>query len=234
MIDFEVVFATFISIIAIVNPMGAVTTYAALTLGYTKKEKEQVVRKAALVAFFTLAVFTIAGRFIFGFFNINVNSFRIAGGIIILLIAIDMVRGQTSPMKITDKEKADHLEREQVGIIPLGIPLLAGPGAITTVMIATSQNDTGLGEWPWIGVVVICCALVMIASYLILRRSDMIFDRIGRTGTKIFGRLMGLILGAVAVQFIVNGLKEIFPSLSGEAVGAIIAIARSVAIFLGC
>lgn len=234
MIELEAVFATFISIIAIVNPMGAVTTYAALTMGYTKKEKEQVVRKAVLVASLTLAVFALVGRFIFGFFSIDINSFRIAGGIIILLIAIDMVRGQTSPMKITDKEKADHLEREQVGIIPLGIPLLAGPGAITTVMIATSENVSGIGDFAWIGAILGCILLVMVLSYVILRRSDLIFDRIGRTGTKIFGRLMGLILGAVAIQFIVNGLKEIFPTLMGDAAGAIIIAFRPVMMLAGC
>jgi multiple antibiotic resistance protein len=221
-IDLEIVLATFISIIAIVNPMGAVTTYAALTQGYSKNEKENVVRKATLVAFFTLAVFTLLGKYIFNFFNIGIDSFRVAGGIIILLIAIDMVRGQTSPMKITDKEKADHMEREQVGIIPLGIPLLTGPGAITTVMIATAENDSGFNDWLWLGIVLLCVAAVMILSYFILRRSDFIFERIGRTGTKIFGRLMGLVLGAVAIQFIANGLKELFPTLEEEVVGGII------------
>jgi len=230
-VDLEIVLATFISIVAIVNPMGAVTTYAALTQGYSKKEKESVVKKATLVAFFTLAVFTLLGKYIFGFFNIGIDSFRVAGGIIILLIAIDMVRGQTSPTKITDKEKADHIEREQVGIIPLGIPLLTGPGAITTVMIATSENSSGMNEWLWLCIVLLCVASVMVLSYIILRRSDLIFDRIGRTGTKIFGRLMGLVLGAVAVQFMVNGLKELFPALldpSGEI------ISSSVHALVGC
>ena len=233
MLDLEVVLSTFISIIAIVNPMGAVTTYAALTQGYTKDEKERVVKKAVLVAFFTLAVFTLMGKYIFSFFNININSFRVAGGIIILLIAIDMVRGQTSPMKITDKEKADHMEREQVGIIPLGIPLLTGPGAITTVMIATAENGSGINEWLWLGIVLICVAAVLVLSYFILRRSDFIFDRIGRTGTKIFGRLMGLVLGAVAIQFIANGMRELFPALADEAISGIFMAIQALSPALG-
>jgi multiple antibiotic resistance protein len=209
-VDITVVASMFMSILAIVNPMGAVTSYAALTQGYTKEERFRVVRKAVIVAFATLVVFTLIGQVIFDFFNITVNSFRVAGGIVILLIALDMVRGQTSPINVSDKEKADAIEREQVGVIPLGIPLLTGPGAITTVMIATSETPEGLSNYLWIGLILFSIAAVMVLSFIILRRSDMIFDRIGRTGTKIFSRLFGLILAAVAVQFIANGINGLF------------------------
>jgi multiple antibiotic resistance protein len=209
-VELTAVLSSFIAILAIVNPMGAVTSYAALTQGYSRDEKERVVKKAVLVAFVTLIVFALIGQFIFRFFSITIDSFRVAGGIIILLIALDMVRGQTSPINVSDKEKADALEREQVGVIPLGIPLLTGPGAITTVMIETSKADTGAGYWIWLTVILLCITIVMALSFVILRRSDFIFDRIGRTGTKIFSRLFGLILAAVAVQFIANGINGLF------------------------
>jgi multiple antibiotic resistance protein len=212
---FDIV-SSFIAIFAIVNPMGAVTSYAAMTQGYTKVERHHVVKKAVLVAFFTLIIFALIGQLIFEFFSITVDSFRVAGGIIILLIAIDMVRGQTSPFKLSEKEKADAIEREQVGVIPLGIPLLAGPGAITTVMIETSKGGAPLSDpeslW-WLGLILLSVTVVMAISFVILRRSDIIFDRIGRTGTKIFSRLFGLILAAVAVQFIVQGLLVLLPGL---------------------
>lgn len=216
--DYFDIVSSFIAILAIVNPMGAVTSYAALTQGYSKKEKEHVVKKAVLVAFGTLVVFAIIGQLIFKFFSITVDSFRVAGGIIILLIALDMVRGQTSPYKLSEKEKADAIEREQVGVIPLGIPLLTGPGAITTVMIETSKGGspgTGLDWWVWLGLILISVTIVMVVSFFILRKSDLIFDRIGRTGTKIFSRLFGLILAAVAIQFMVSGLLALFPGFNG-------------------
>ena len=209
-VELGLILSMFMSILAIVNPMGAITSYAALTQGYSRKEKERVVKKAVLVASFTLVVFALIGQLIFDFFNITVNSFRIAGGIVILLIALDMVRGQTSPINVSEKEKADALEREQVGVIPLGIPLLTGPGAITTVMIATSQNFVGTDKWLWLSAIMLSIFSVMLLSFIILRRSDAIFDRIGRTGTKIFSRLFGLILAAVAIQFIANGINGLF------------------------
>jgi multiple antibiotic resistance protein len=200
----------FLSILAIVNPMGAVTSYAALTQGYTKQERYRVVQKAVLVAGITLVVFALVGQFIFKFFSITIDSFRLAGGIVILLIALDMVRGQTSPINVSEREKADAIEREQVGVIPLGIPLLTGPGAITTVMIATSDEPGGTTYWIWIALILASILLVMVLSFLILRRSDIIFEKIGRTGTKIFSRLFGLILAAVAIQFIATGINGVF------------------------
>ena len=200
--------ATFISIMAIVNPMGAVSSYVALTEGYEKKEKRAAIKKAVVLGIAVLLVFTFIGRFIFDFFSITVDGFKIAGGVILFIIAMDMVRGMTSPSKLTEKEKIDSLEREQIGIIPLGIPLLAGPGSISTVMIAMSTSHQPILYTTL--VVVVSILLTMSLSYVILRQSDRIFDRVGRAGTKVISRIMGLIIATMAVQFIASGIIGLF------------------------
>lgn len=207
----DFVIATLLSLFAIINPMGAVPNYAALTSGYTLKEKRLVIKKAVLVALIVLIIFTLLGQFIFDFLNITVPAFRTAGGAILFLIAMDMVRGNTPQAKLNPKEKEENLESDQIGVVPLGVPLLAGPGSITTVMIAVS--DGGPNRIVSSLVVVASVMFVLAFAYMVLRNSDMIFNRLGRTGTKIFSRIMGLLLGAIAIQFMADGLKGLFPAL---------------------
>jgi multiple antibiotic resistance protein len=208
----EFALATLLSLFAIINPMGAVPNYAVLTTGYTLKEKRLVIKKAVLVAFILLILFTIIGHLIFDFLHITVGSFRIAGGVVLLIIALQMVRGDTPYSKLNPKEKVENLERDQAGVVPLGVPLLAGPGSITTVMIAATDGEpTRLVS---ILVIIICTGLVLSFAYIVLRNSDIIFKRIGRTGAKVFSRIMGLLLAAIAVQFMAEGIKDLFPILA--------------------
>ncbi|MFO8052254.1 MAG: NAAT family transporter [Thermoplasmatota archaeon] len=206
--EWEFALSTLISLLAIINPMGAVPNYAALTQGYTISERKRVVKKAVIVALVILILFTLIGRFIFGFLNITVDAFRVAGGVVLFMIALDMVKGNTPMSKLNPKERDYHLEKEQVGIVPLGIPLLAGPGSITTVMITVSDGP----ENRIFGVLLVVSSIIIVLSfaYLVLRNSDIIFKRIGRTGTKIFSRIMGLLLGAIAVQFMADGIIGLF------------------------
>jgi len=204
----EFAISTLISIFAIINPMGAVPNYAVLTQGFDLKDKRQVVKKAVLVAGGILVVFTLIGRLIFEALHITVDGFRVAGGVVLFLIAMEMVRGNTPQAKLNPLEKKENLEKDQVGVVPLGIPLLAGPGSITTVMIAVADSPTN----KFLGMLVVIASvlLVLLFAYLVLRNSDRIFKRLGRTGTKIFSRIMGLLLGAIAVQFIADGIKGLF------------------------
>jgi len=204
----EFALATLVSIFAIINPMGAVPNYAALTQGYTLKEKRLVVKKAVIVALLVLMIFAMVGRFIFDALHITVDGFRVAGGVVIFMIALQMVNGRTPKTKLNDKEKQENLERDQVGVVPLGVPLLAGPGSITTVMIAVSDSPTN--HFISLLIVILSMTVVLSFGYLILRNSDLIFNRLGRTGTKIFSRIMGLLLAAIAVQFIADGIKGLF------------------------
>jgi multiple antibiotic resistance protein len=204
----EFALSTLISIFAIINPMGAVPNYAALTQGYTLTEKRLVVKKAVMVALVVLVIFTLMGRIIFDALHITVDGFRVAGGIVIFIIALEMVKGRTPKSKMNDKEKEENLERDQVGVVPLGVPLLAGPGSITTVMIAVADSPTNKP----VGILIVILSLIVVLAfgYLVLRNSDKIFDKLGTSGTKIFSRIMGLLLAAIAVQFIADGIKGLF------------------------
>lgn len=207
-IDYDFIITTFVSIFSIVNPLGSVANYATLTQGYTLKEKRRVIKKAVAVAFGVLVVFALLGTLIFDLLNITIDGFRVAGGIVLLIISLEMVRGRTPQSKLNDKEKEDLLEREQVGVVPLGIPLLAGPGAITLVMASVSDGNGGT---VFSAVIVIGSAFIVCSiSYLILRNSDLLLERLGRTGTRIMSRIMGLLLAAIAIQFIANGLIGLF------------------------
>ncbi len=207
-VDYYFILQTFVAIFSIVNPLGSVANYATLTQGYTLKEKRRVIKKAVAVALGVLVIFTLLGSLIFDLMSITINGFRVAGGIVLLIISLEMVRGRTPQSKLNDKEKEDALEREQVGVVPLGVPLLAGPGAITVVMgfSADSGESWGLTMVVVLGSATIVCAI----SYLILRNSDRLLQRLGRTGTRIMSRIMGLLLAAIAVEFIANGIMGLF------------------------
>ena len=130
--NIAIIITVIVAIFAIVNPVGNISFFVALTDGYTRKEINAVIRKTTLVAGGVLAVFAILGRYIFDMFSITIPAFRIAGGILLLTIAFTMLQGGHPKTKVTDRDKEEALQREAIGIVPLGIPMFAGPGSITT------------------------------------------------------------------------------------------------------
>lgn len=203
--------AVFAGIFAIVNPLGAVPTYLALTEGYRPEERRNVVAKAVLVGAGALVVFGLAGHAIFTFFGLTIPAFRIAGGILIFTVALDMLHGQPPRTKHNPEDHADAVERESVGITPLGIPLLTGPGAIATVMILVAGAEGAVD----LAVVYGSVLVTFLAAFLVLTFADRIFARVGRSGLTVMSRLMGILLAALAVQFVLRGLAEAAPRLFG-------------------
>ncbi|MDO9537869.1 MAG: MarC family protein [Thermoplasmata archaeon] len=195
-----------VAIFAIVNPVGNISFFVALTEGYTKAERVAVIRKTTLVAGGVLAVFALIGNYIFQMFSITIPAFRIAGGILLLTIAFSMLQGSHPTTKVTDRDKEEALQREAVGIVPLGIPMFAGPGSITTVMIYMSDARAESIDWALIMVVFAAILITMITSYILLFYGEKLFERIGRMGTLAFSRIMGIILVAMAMQFILDGI----------------------------
>jgi multiple antibiotic resistance protein len=195
----------FTSIFVLVDPIAAVPTFLAMTGGATRQQRRHMAGRAAWTCFVVLLAFSFAGTYIFKLFGITLAAFRIAGGLILGLIGLDMLRGQRSPTKETPGETEEGAEKEDVGIIPLGIPMLAGPGAISSVMVLMTQNS----DWPH--AVVIVCAIIAVAavSFLILAAADRVSSHLHETGIRILSRLMGLLLTAVAVQFVLNGLQDV-------------------------
>lgn len=193
----------FIAIFAIVNPIGNIPFFTTLTQDYSIVEKKRVVTKAVRAATLTLIVFALIGRYIFLLFSITIPAFRIAGGILLFKIAFSMLFGRLPGTKATEEEKEESVEKEMVGIIPMGIPMLAGPGAISTVMLYISHGG-------WAMVVVFTSVIVTMAlTYVLLMNADRIFNRFGRVGSLAISRIMGLILATVAIQFVINGAHEI-------------------------
>lgn len=205
--------AILVSIFAIVNPVGTIPTFVALTAGFDARAKRHVITKAVLVGAGVLLLFGLVGERIFDVFSITIPAFRIAGGILIFKVAFDMLHGERPRSDSNEQEITDALERENVGITPLGVPLLTGPGAITTVMILIATTD-GAGDRLIIyGTVV----LVFAATFLLLIVGERLFGLMGRSGLMVFTRIMGLLLAALAVQFVVTGLGQALPGLADAA-----------------
>ena len=196
-------FLVFTSILFIVDPFAAVPTFLAMTAKDDAAARRTMARRGAMTAAIVLVVFALGGSLIFKLFGITLGAFKIAGGILIGLGALDMVQAQRSPQKETPLETAEGIERADVGILPLGIPMLAGPGAISTVTVLAGQAATPLA------VITVYAAILLTAfiSYHTLAAATFVERRLGLTGMRILTRLMGLVLCAIAVQFIVDGLK---------------------------
>jgi multiple antibiotic resistance protein len=194
----------FTSIFVLVDPIAAVPAFLAMTGRSSQARRRHMAVRAAWTCFLVLLIFSMAGTFIFKLFGITLAAFKIAGGMILGLIGLDMLKAKRSPTKETHDETVEGAEKEDVGIIPLGIPMLAGPGSISSVMVLMSQNT----DWPH--AIVVVCAIGASAgvSFLVLAGADKVSSYLHETGIRILTRMMGLLLLAIAVQFVLNGLKD--------------------------
>lgn len=201
------------ALVSIVNPVGAIPVFIKLTENQTPAERQRTCFLSALTTALVLLAALLLGEAILTFFGITIASFRVGGGILIMLIAFSMLHAQVSLTKHTPEEVADSMERDTVAAVPLGIPLLAGPGAISTIIL-NGQRYSSLGHY-----LVMACEIlaVALAVWLCLRSASLIATLLGRTGINIVTRIMGLIMTAVGVEFIANGLKQLFPVLAATA-----------------
>lgn len=199
-------FSVFGSIFAIVNPIGAASFFVVLTKDYPDDLKKRVIERAVVAAAGTLVIFALLGNYIFMIFNTSIPAFRIAGGILLFTIGFSMIQGERPKSQLTQQDREEALQKEGVGIVPMGIPMLAGPGAITTVLVLMAEAASPLDFLKVADVLVSIFATLAIA-YIILRYADSMFRRMGRMGMYAFTRIMGLLLAAVAVQFIILGIQ---------------------------
>jgi multiple antibiotic resistance protein len=196
---------TFTSILFLVDPIAVVPTFLAITQGETVERRQATARRACLAATILLVVFAAAGNLIFRAFGITLPAFRIAGGAILWLVAMDMLRGER-PTQESAEEIDEGIRKEDVAFTPLAMPLLAGPGAISTVMVLAGQARTPARA----AVVYASIVVTLLISWVMLRVGDRVMMRFGQTGIRVIMRIMGLMLAAVAVQFIVTGIREAF------------------------
>lgn len=202
----------FTSLLAIVNPLSAVPIYLAMTTSYERVHRAATLRRAILTAFLVMSVFTLLGNAILGFFGITTPAFQIAGGIIFFGIGWDMLQARRSRVKTTEEEVTEGAGKEDIGIIPLGLPTLAGPGAITTVIALGSQAGDPLEK----AIVYVAIVLVLGVCWLVLAAAPTVVARLGRTGLNVLTRIMGLLVTVIGVQFVINGVSTIVLGLGGR------------------
>ncbi len=209
--DYLIFFLTvFAAIFSILNPVGAVPILVSLTEGYTVKERDTVIRISVAVAGGMILGFMFLGTYIFQIFGIDIYDFQIAGGVLVFKVAFDMLQGKTSNTKITTAEQEESRQRSAIGVAPIGTPLLAGPGSITTAIIYFNERSGFLTDKL---LVIVAILLVLFLSFLVLRYSLGIFKRIGNTGSLIISRIMGLLIASVGVGFIVEGIAGVITLL---------------------
>ncbi len=201
----QLFFISLSSVFFLVDPIAAIPAFLAMTSHADAEQRRHMAKRAAFTCFVVLTAFGLGGTLIFRVFGITLPAFKIAGGIILLLIGLEMLQARRSNTKETPGETAEGSEKEDIGIIPLGIPMLAGPGSISAVMVLVSQSPSWLHTIP----IFVAIAFTAAAAYLILAGADRVRDYLGATGIRILMRLMGLLLMAIAVQFMLNGLSDI-------------------------
>lgn len=193
---------SFGSLFAILSPFATVPTFLAMTEGNSAAERAAMARRACKIACGVLIAFTLVGLNILGFFRVSVPAFQIAGGLVILRVGFEMLQGSRA-LKVTPEERLEGMQKEDISITPLAVPILCGPGTITTGILLSSQA----GSWVHMGILVVNVGLIYVGTYNLLRFAAAYSDVFGETTLKIITRLMGLLLLAIAVQFVVDGVR---------------------------
>lgn len=207
MTDADVTFAlvALSAIFFVIDPFAIAPIFMTITSGDSADQRRRMAARAAFIAWVTLCVFAVTGGLIFKAFGISLGAFKIAGGIMLLLMSIDMMRAQPSPTRSTEEEQRESAAREDVAIFPLAIPMLAGPGAIATVMVLMSR-----AAWKPVqtAAVFVAVTITCIACWLMMRSAARAERLLPKTLLRAFERLMGLLLAAVAVEFIAGGVRD--------------------------
>ncbi|MCI5664334.1 MAG: MarC family protein [Mediterranea sp.] len=200
----------FTSFFTLTNPLGTMPVFLTMTNGMSERERQSVVSRATLVAFITIMVFTFAGQFLFKFFGISTNGFRIAGGFIIFKIGFDMLQARYTSMRLKDEEIRTYAA--DISITPLGIPMLCGPGAIANAIVLMQDAHTVEMKAVLIGTI----AFIYLLTLFILRASTRLVRLLGETGNNVMMRLMGLILMVIAVECFVSGVRPILTDILSQ------------------
>ena len=204
-----------LAFVVLINPFSALTLFLNLTHGYSMSNRRKVARIACMTIFLTIGFFTIAGESLLKILGISIGSFQLAGGILVFLIALNMINGEGNPAKPdqdnfdVDPVPHDVPPTTAAAVVPLAIPMMIGPGGISTVIIYSSQIS-GIFR---VSLVIIAGLFISIFCYLALMAAGRISRLLGDTGLNIMSRIMGMLLAAVSVEIIVSGLRTLFPSL---------------------
>ena len=200
---FEFALLSFVSMFTMVNPLGVVPVYTAMTAKLSSQESHRVARKATFTALIILLAFALTGQWIFRFFSISVNSLRVVGGVIFFFMGYEMLQARLTRIQFDDETTHEYIN--DISITPLGIPIVCGPGAITTSILLMNESKSAMQSGIVLGIII----LMMLLTYVLLLGSKQVTHLIGENGNKVMLRLMGLIVMVIAVEFFFNGLTPI-------------------------
>jgi multiple antibiotic resistance protein len=199
-----------IALITILNPIAAASIMISMVTPSTPNTIRPVASKAALTVAIASLVTLYSGEMLFKLFGINVLSIKVIGGIILMMIAINMAYGQSSKSRRTKEETSEAEEKEDVSVIPLGIPILFGPGMLATIIVLNNNHYQNFSKWESLGTITVAILIASFLVYITLRYAGEINKALGVTGMKILTRIMGLVVGAIAAQFLVSGIKGLW------------------------
>ncbi|MCG3158719.1 MAG: hypothetical protein DKINENOH_05363 [bacterium] len=202
----------FVAVLVITDPLGNVPIFASLLNDYRPEQRHALIRRACLVGVLILTLFALMGGFILKIFGITIGAFRIAGGLILFGIAMNMLAAQKSRVHFTPSEQVEAQVKEDISIVPLAIPLISGPGAIATVMTLTTQAQ----NFAHLAIIIAAILFAGALSYVIYHYAGALLLKMGETGINLMTRLLGLILAVMAVQFVINGVRDSFPEVFGS------------------
>lgn len=200
-----------LTVFVVLNPIGAAPLFLSLTATWTPEDRYRAARRTAIATTLVMLGSLALGGAILNLFSIRIPSFRVIGGILFLLMALDMLRAKPRSARITPEEEDEAAGHEDISVVPLATPMLAGPGTISTIIL---WSDRAAGNWAEIGLIVALIAVIGLATWILLRLAAPLGRILGTTGINVLTRLMGIMLGALGVEYMVNGLTELLPSLA--------------------
>lgn len=195
------------SVFFTVDPLASIPAFLAMGSRASPERNRAIAKRAAWTCFLVLVLFAMAGSLIFKLFGVTLPAFQIAGGILLFQIALEMLHSQRSRTQEVAAEREEGERKDDFGVTPLGVPMLAGPGAISVVMVLMGQSKA----WWQAAPVLLAILITSVASFYVLAGGARLVGRLGETGVRILMRLMGLVLAAMAVQFVLNGISQIWP-----------------------
>ena len=202
--DTVFVISALCTLFAIINPIGNIPIFEAVTDGYDPAMKRRVAKKTMIYTAAVLIIFGLCGNYIFAAYGITIPSFKVMGGLLIFYLAFNMIEGRGSTHKVTEDHTEDAISMEAVAIVPLTIPLYGGPGSIAPTMVLISEAGGSID----LVMVFVSILIILALSYVLLLKSEAVFNRLGKSGSIAFTRIMGILLAGMGVSFIISGAIE--------------------------
>lgn len=206
----QFVLVALVSIFTIVNPLGATSLFLAHTSSLSDAGVDRVARRASIASALVLIFFALTGATLFRLLGITIPSFRIAGGILLFMVALDMLKGENVRSRTLPEDQQEALEKDDISLIPLAIPLLSGPGAITAVIVLMTRAKSVAAD----SVVILSILVTAFVTYLVLIKAPILLRIFKPSGVRVMNRLNGLLLAGISIQFVIDGIKELVPEFS--------------------